>query len=515
MPSLEDRPTRRTRRPGAATDASSQRRTQYRRLINPFQPLRIFSDDHVAHIHRSALNILETHGIKILSPEARSRFAAAGAILSEEEQLVRIGTDIVDQALKTTRPRVDLHALTPEQDVTIGEGHCAITPVSGPPNVTDSIRGRRAGTLQDFSDFVRLSQTFDVIHLLGPSVEPQDIPTNLRHLEVTRAQLTLSNKIPFVYSRGTPQVTDCFAMIRIAHGVNEVEFARRVFCYTNINTNSPRQIDIPMAQGIMDFAAAGQLSIITPFTLAGAMAPITVPGALALAHAEALAGITLSQLVRPGAPVAYGSFTSNVDMKSGSPAFGTPEYVKACFGAGQLARHVGLPWRSSGATASNAPDEQATYETAMSLWGALLGGCNILIHGAGWLESGLSASLEKFIIDIEMLQILAEVLQPVTMTDAEIGLDAIAEVPPGGHFFSVPHTMARYRTAFYSPLLSDWRNFGQWQEDGAKTASQRASDVWQRTLKEYRQPTLESAISEMLDDYVNRRGIEGGASPTA
>jgi trimethylamine--corrinoid protein Co-methyltransferase len=484
-------------------------------LINPFQPLRVFSEDHVAHIHRSALDILETNGIKVLLPEARKRFAAAGAIVSEDTELVRIGRDIVDNALQTTRPRVDLRAPSPDYDVTIGDGHCAIVPVSGPPNVTDLIRGRRAGALQDFCDFVRLSQYFDVIHLLGPSVEPQDIPPNLRHLEMTRAQLTLSRKVPFVYSRGTSQVADCFAMIRTANGADKADFERSVFCYTNINTNSPRQIDIPMAQGIIDFASAGQLSIITPFTLAGAMAPVTVPGALALAHAEALAGISLAQLVRPGSPIAYGSFTSNVDMKSGSPAFGTPEYVKACFGAGQLARHIRLPWRSSGATASNATDEQATYETGMSLWGALLGGCNIVIHGAGWLESGLSASFEKFIIDIEMLQIMAEILQPVIVTDDEIGLDAIAEVPPGGHFFSTPHTMARYRTAFYSPLLSDWRNFGQWQEDGAKTASQRATDIWQRTLQEYKQPTMDPAVTEALDAYVDRRRTEGGASPVA
>lgn len=515
MSSLETRSTRRPRRTGQPTALVSRRGIQYRRLINPFQPLRVFSDDQVAHIHRSALSILERDGIKILLPEARRRFATAGAIVSESDELVRIGADIVENALETTLPRVDLHALVPDHDTTIGEGHCAIGPVSGPPNVTDSIRGRRPGTLQDFSDFTRLSQSFDVIHLLGPCVEPQDVPSNLRHLEMTRTQLTLSEKVPFVYSRGTAQAEDCFAMIRLVHGIDEVQFSSRVYCYTNINTNSPRQLDIPMARGIIDFASAGQLSMITPFTLAGAMAPITIPGALTLAHAEALAGVTLSQLVRPGAPVAYGSFTSNVDMKSGSPAFGTPEYVKACFGAGQLARHIGLPWRSSAATASNVPDEQATYETAMSLWGALLGGCNIIMHSAGWLEGGLSASLEKFIIDIEMLQTLAEILQPMSLTDAEIGLEAIAEVPPGGHFFSTPHTMERYRTAFYSPLLSDWRNFGQWQEDGAKTASQRASEIWQRTLREYRQPARDPSVTEALNAYVERRRSEGGASPLA
>ena len=237
-----------------------------------------------------------------------------------------------------------------------------------------------------------------------------------------------------------------------------------------------------MSQGILDFAAAGQLLVITPFTLAGAMAPVTIPGALTQAHAEALAGITLAQIVRAGAPVVYGSFTSNVDMRSGAPAFGTPEYVKANFGAGQLARRLGIPWRSSNANASNIADAQAAYESEMSLWGALMGGCNFLIHGAGWLEGGLTASLEKFILDIEMLQMFAELFQPVAFSEDEMAFEDIREVGPGGHFFAAPHTMSRYQSAFYAPLVSDWRNFGQWTEDGSKTATERANLIWKRTL---------------------------------
>jgi trimethylamine---corrinoid protein Co-methyltransferase len=390
-----------------------------------------------------------------------------------------------------------------------------VTPVSGPPNAGDLDRGRRPGTMRDFRELLMLSQSFDVIHLLGPLIEPQDVPPPFRHLESTLAQLTLSDKTPFVYSRGGPQVEDCLAMIRIAHGVSEPEFRSRAYTYTNINTNSPRQLDIPMAQGILDFAAAGQLLIVTPFTLAGAMAPITIVGALALAHAEALAGIALAQFVRPGAPVAYGGFTSNVDMKSGSPAFGTPEYVKACFGTGQLARHVGLPWRSSNATASNTVDGQAVYESQMSLWGALLGGCNILIHGAGWLEGGLCASYEKFIIDIEMLQMFAEIFQPLISSAEEIGLNTIAEVAPGGHFFSTAHTMQRYKSAFYTPLISDWRNYGQWKEDGALTVTQRANKLWHKTLDQYTAPARDPAVLEELSEFVARRKSEGGAGPVS
>jgi len=253
--------------------------------------------------------------------------------------------------------------------------------------------------------------------------------------------------------------------------------------------------------------------IITPFTLAGAMAPVTVAGALTLAHAEALAGLTLAQIVRPGAPIVYGSFTSNVDMKSGSPAFGTPEYVKAAFGAGQLARFLGLPWRSSNATASNIPDAQSAYESQMSLWGALFGGCNFVLHAAGWLESGLTTSYEKFILDIEMLQMFAEVFQPVGAAPSDLALEAVAEVGAGGHFFGCAHTMERYRSAFYAPLVSDWRNSGSWADDGAKTATERASGIWRNELKRYVAPARDAAIVEELDSYVARRTAEGGAPP--
>lgn len=511
----EGRSGQRARRGNAhlADDGTRSRARKYRRLENPFVPLRVFSDDEVEHLHRSALAVLEQDGIRVLSPEGRRRFAGGGASVDAATEIVRIDRGLVERSLASAPAHVELTALRPDRNVAIGGRQVAVAPVAGPPNATDLVRGRRPGTLQDFADFVRLSQAFEVIHVLAPCVEPQDVPDEFRHLEMAHAQLTLSDKFPFVYSRGTPQVMDCFRMLQIAHGIDESQFTERVYTWTNVNTNSPRQLDVPMAQGIIDFAAANQLTVVTPFTLAGAMAPITLPGALVLAHAEALAGITLAQIVRAGAPVVYGGFTSNVDMRSGSPAFGTPEYVKACFGAGQLARRAGLPWRSSNVTGSNLADEQATYESAMSLWGALLGGCNLLIHGAGWLEGGLAASFEKFVLDVEMLQAMAETFQPIAVSDAEIGLDAIAEVPPGGHFMAVPHTLERYRSAFYAPLVSDWRNIGQWQEDGAKSAARRACEIWQRTLAEFESPARDPAVVEALQDFVSRRRREGGALP--
>ena len=221
----------------------------------------------------------------------------------------------------------------------------------------------------------------------------------------------------------------------------------------------------------------------------------------------------LTQAVRPGAPVVYGGFTSNVDMKSGAPAFGTPEYVRACWGTGQLARRVGMPWRSSASCTSNAPDAQAVWETQMALWGAMTGGANITVHAAGWLEGGLSASYEKFILDIEQLQQMAELMQPVRFDAGELALDAIREVGSGGHYFGAEHTMGRYETAFYSPFVSDWSNYGRWQEAGGRTATERASGLWKQALADFRPPPVVPAIAEEIDDFVARRVAEGGSPP--
>jgi trimethylamine--corrinoid protein Co-methyltransferase len=308
-------------------------------------------------------------------------------------------------------------------------------------------------------------------------------------------------------------VRDAIEMVRLARGVTHAELEAAPWCYTVINTNSPRQLDVPMCQGIIDFARAGQVAVITPFTLSGAMAPVTIAGALALQHAEALAGIVLSQITRPGAPVVYGSFTSNVDMKSGSPAFGTPEFVKGAFGAGQLARHIRLPWRGSAATASNMPDHQSVYEFLFSAWGSILAGVNMMIHAAGWLEGGLTASMEKFILDVEMLQTFAEIFRPLDASDAEIGFEALAEVAPGGHFFAAGHTMARYQNAFYTPLVSDWRNFGQWSEDGARSAVERANRIWKERLSRFQPPPMDEGRRAAVVDFVARRTAEGGALP--
>ena len=493
----------------------ADRSVRYRHLLNPFEPVKIFSDDQIESIHQAALGILERQGMRILSPRGRATLREAGATVDESTNMVRLDPGMVAQALTTVPPEAELVARDPARSCRVGGRHVVFAPVAGPPSVLDQRSGKHTGSLDDYRDFVRISQAFDVVHVLGQMVEPQDAPVAVRHLETTFAQLTLGNKVPYFYCRGDGQLADCFAMLRIAHNIDEETFRSRPRCYSICNTNSPLQLDVPMTDGIITFAANGQLVIVTPFTLAGAMAPISIGGALTLAHAEALFGITLTQIVRRGSPVMYGSFTSNVDMKSGSPAFGTPEYAKAAFGAGQLARRIGVPWRCSSATASNTPDAQATYESQMSLWGALLGGCHFVLHAAGWLEGGLTASHEKFILDVEMLQMFAELFQPVETTAEELGIEAIAEVGPGGHFFAAAHTMQRYRDAFYTPLVSDWRNYGAWAEDGARTATDRAGSIWDSTLQSFQAPEMDPATLQALTEYVERRRSEGGAQPAS
>ena len=487
------------------------RETAYRRLRNPFTPQRAFSDDAIAAMHEHALEVLETLGLKVLLPEARALYAGAGAIVDEDSQMVRIGREAVQAALASCPRAFPGLGAVPERTLDFSPGSLVFVGGSSCPNVSDLDRGRRPGSLADFTDLLKLSQHFDVLHALGNHTEPQDVPVHLRHYAMTRAQLTLSDKMPFVLSRGTEQVTDCFEMIRLARGLSPERFRDSVHTYTIINSNSPRVLDRSMAQGIIDFARHGQLMIMTPFCLAGAMAPISIAGALTLQHAEALAGITLSQLSRPGAPVLYGSFLSNVDMKSGSPAFGTPTHLQATLGAGQLARLLGLPWRAGAGTAANVVDAQAALETQFSLWATVLAGANFCLHAAGWMEGGLTHSYEKCVVDVEMLQMLAELCVAPPDDEDSMGMAAIAEVQPGGHFFAAAHTMARYRTAFHEPMIADWSNFGTWTEHGSRTATERAHEKWKQVLAEFSPPPAAAACAERLDPFIARRSAEGGA----
>ncbi|WP_461472508.1 trimethylamine methyltransferase family protein [Pararhodobacter sp.] len=497
------------RRRGSA--APPQRAVNYRRLHHPFTPQAVFSDDEVAAIHHTALRVLEELGMKILLPEARAILKAAGARV--EDEMVFIGRDMVAAALASAPRSMRLRAANPAREITYEPGALVFTPGSGCPNVTDALRGRRPGSLESYLETLKLHQSFDVIHILGPSAEPQDIAPNLRHLAMMRAQMELSDKPMFVYARGRGQVEQSLEMIRIGLNLSEEDFASGSWAVTVINSNSPRILDNPMAQGLIDFARAGQMSIITPFCLAGAMAPVTVAGALTLQHAEALTAITLVQMTRTAAPISYGGFSSNVDMKSGAPAFGTPEHVKLQIGAGQLARFIGLPWRSAAGSASVIADVQGATETIMALWGGLMANATMLVHAAGWLEGGLSFGYEKFITDVEALQTLAELCTRPSGAAEEIGFEALAEVPPGGHFFAAQHTMARYATAFYPPLIADLSNHGSWAAAGGLSATDRATRRWQEVLERFQPPGTGADAAARLEAYVARKTARGGAAP--
>ncbi len=481
----------------------------WRSLRNPYAPIEVLSAEQIEAIHDTSMQILEEIGMDFLHPEAREILGRAGAEVEPGSERVRFDRGLIEEAVGHAPAEFTLHARNPAHDLTIGGNHINFATVGSAVNASDLAGGRRDGNYEDFCDLIRLAQAFNTVHLIGGyPVEPIDLPPETRHLDATLAFVTLSDKAYHGYSLGRTRILDVIEMTRIARGLSEAELAREPSLFTVVNTSSPLRLDGPMIEGVIEMARRNQPVVLTPFTLAGAMSPVTLAGALAQQNAEALAGIAFAQIVNPGAPVVYGGFTSNVDMKSGAPAFGTPEYTKAALASGQLVRRYNLPYRSSNANASNAVDAQAAYESEMSLWGAVMGHANLVKHGAGWMEGGLVASFEKMIVDAEILQGMAEFLRPIEVDDGALALDAIAEVPPGGHYFGAAHTMARYETAFYSPMLADWRNFEQWREAGALTAEQRANAIWKSILESFEPPPLDKAIDEELTAYIAKRKEE-------
>lgn len=510
-------PTRGRRRRGrGGADAAPEvkREVNYRQLRNPFPAMNVFSEDEITNMHETALRMLEELGMKVLHAEARKIYAAGGARVDEDTEMVFIGRDMIEAALTSAPRSIQCRAGARERDITLELGSLVFQAGAGAPNATDLERGRRPGSERDYIEYLQLTHHFDVFQMISPQVEPQDVPVHLRHYFTTQAQMTYTDKFPFIFSRGTPQVMDSFEMIRDFRGLSDDAFMANPHCYTIINTNSPRTLDIPMAQGLIDFARNGQVSIITPFTLMGAMAPITVAGSINLSHAEVLAALTLTQLARPGAPVCYGTFTSNVDMKSGAPAFGTPAHFQASLAAGQLARFLGLPWRSAAGSAANINDVQAANENQMGLWGCLMAGATVVIHSAGWLEGGLSVSYEKLVTDAEVLNMIAELCAGAQAGEDEIGYEtAMKAVEPQGHFFAAPQTMARYNTEFYEPVVHDYANFGTWTERGSLDANQRATQVWKRIVAADERPEIDQNRLEALKSFVAKRTAEGGAPP--
>ena len=501
-----------SRRGGARRPRSTTlRQLPWSEVRNRFPPLDVVSADQLEHIHNASLEVLEELGMEILGGDARQFYREAGADVDDSTMRVRFDRGLVLEAISTIPREFTLHSRVPERNIILGGNRIVTAAVSSPPNVSDLDNGRRPGTFEDFRKLVQVAASLNCIHFFGGyPVEPIDLPVPTRHLDCYLTFITQTDRVWRTYALGAERSRDGIEMNRISRGIDMDEMIAKPGLITLINTNSPLRLDEPMSQGLVEMARAGQAVSITPFTLLGAMAPSTLAGALVQQNAEALAALALVQIVRPGNPSVYGGFTSNVDMKSGAPAFGTPEYVKATLAGGQLARRYGIPFRSSNVSASNAVDSQSAYESGMSLWAAFLAHGNFIHHAAGWMEGGLVASFEKMIVDAEMIQGMFEILAPTVVNDAEIGMEAMAEVGPGGHFFGTGHTLERYQTAFYAPILSDWRNYETWVEAGSPDAALRANRIWKQLLEDFKEPPLDPAIREELDAFVARRKAEGG-----
>jgi len=474
-----------------------------------FDPIRAVSDDELEAIHQASLRVLAETGIDFLDDTARRQLAEVGADVDGDR--VRFGPELVAHLISTAPAQFTLHGRDPIRDLVLGGDHIVYTSVASPPFVTGLGRDRRNGNREDYRNLIKMGQVLNAVHTVaGYPVEPMDLHPSVRHLHATHDMLTLSDKFPFVYSLSRQRNQDAIEMVRIARGIDKATINDETSIFSVINASTPLRYDTVMLHGIQEMSAANQLIVITPFTLAGAMAPVTVAGALVLQNAEALAGIAYTQVVRPGAPVSYGGFTSNVDMRSGSPAFGTPEYWKACLVGGQLARRYGVPYRSSNVNASNSVDAQSAYESVIAIWGAVMGGVNLLLHGAGWLEGGLLASYEKMVIDADLLNMVTEMLRPLTVDDATLAVEAIAEVGPAGHFFGTPHTQERYTTEHFQPMISSWTNFENWDEAGRVEAHERAEKLAHQILAAHEEPPMPEERRAELDEFVTHRVTEGG-----
>jgi trimethylamine--corrinoid protein Co-methyltransferase len=477
--------------------------------VNAMPRYEILSEDAMEVLDRGWRRLVSELGIEFLLPEAVEAFRAAGQTV-EGENLVKLDPDFVLEHVAKAPREFDLQARNPDRAIHVGGDNMAFAPVYGSPFVRVGDE-RRDGTLEDFESFVKLAQSFEQLDCAGGTVvEPNDRPLDSRHLEMVLALQTLSDK-PYMGSvTSGPNAADTIAMGEILFGGREA-IERAPVSISLINVNSPLRFDDRMLAAMYEYVKANQAVIVTPFLLMGAMSPVTVPAALVQQMAEALAGIALAQLWRPGCPVVFGSFLSNTDMQSGSPSFGTPESAIGLLCTGQIARRYGLPFRTGGAlTASQTVDAQAAYEGLMTLLPTFLAGTNFVMHAAGWLEGGLVSSYEKFIVDIELLRMLRHEFQPLEIDEASLAFGAHQEVGAGGHFLGAAHTLERFRECFYRPLLSSTENFDRWTRNGGLDATARAANVWRETLEAYEQPPLDDGIRQQLEEYVVRRRAELG-----
>jgi trimethylamine--corrinoid protein Co-methyltransferase len=480
----------------------------FRQPRNPWKPLEILSADQIEHIHAASMRILEETGIDMLDDETIELWTRAGAKVDAELRRVWIDRGLLMGLVAQAPSSFRHHARNPEHTIFYGENAITFTPAAGMAYVTSRDFPRRTGTLNDLIDFIKVGQLVPVIHTAGgASVEPQDVPVSIRHLRRAIAVYTHTDKVTGGAAHGRVIPQDAIAMAKIVFGD---PLPAEPVLSSNINASSPLRYDSRMLGGALSYAREGQIVTVTPFILAGAMSPISMAAAIAQQNAEALAGIATLQIARPGAPCIYGGFTTNIDMKSGSPAFGTPEGAWAMAIGAQLARRYHLPYRGSGSLCTaKASDAQAGYETMWTLWPAVMSNTNQIVHAAGWLDGGLTISYEKFILDLEMLAMFQHFLGGFEISDDTLALDYIREVGPGGHHFGTAHTQARYTTEHYQSFVvgdrSSWEN---WEIAGAQEAAERANAVWKDLLAQYEKPALDPGIEEALREYAARRERE-------
>jgi trimethylamine--corrinoid protein Co-methyltransferase len=471
------------------------------RTIKPFE---ILGDEGLQLIEDNADTILERVGVDFLGyPRAKELLAGAGATVDGDR--VRFPRGLCRSIVQATAPdRYVQHARNPARSVTIGGDAMVFAPNYGSPFVFDLDGGRRYASMTDFTNFVKLAYLAPSIHHSGGTVcEPVDVPVNKRHLDMVHAHLRWSDK-PLMGSVTAPdRAADSVELTRIAFGG---DLGDRTVLTSLINASSPLTWDATMLGAADTYAQANQASIITPFILAGAMAPVTAAGVAAQSLAEALAGMAFVQLVRPGAPVVLGSFASSMSMQTGAPTFGTPEPALVLYTMGALARRLGVPFRSGGSlTASKLPDAQAAYESAATLLPTVMGGVNFVLHAAGWQEGGLAIGYEKFILDVDQLGMMEVFARGVDLSPNGQALDAILDNPPGQHFLGTAHTLANFERAFYRSATADNASYEQWTEEGGLDAARRANAIWHRQLDEYEPPPIDDAVEAELADYVGRR----------
>jgi len=468
----------------------------------------ILSQDSLAVLDKGWKRLVSEIGVEFMSERARDLFREAGQKVDENN--VRFDPEWVLEQVAMAPREFDVQARNPAKSVHIGGDDMVFSGVYGPPFVREG-DVRRDATMDDFRNFTKLAQSFSMLDSAGGVIcEPNDAPLDSRHLDMIYALQTLTDKIYMGNVVSGVNARDTIAMTEILFGGRDV-IEKTPATISLVNCNSPLRWDDRMLDAQFEYSAANQPVVITPFLLMGAMSPVSIPATLAQQMAEALTGIALSQLIRPGCPVIFGSFLSNIDMQSGSPQFGTPESAVGLLCTGQIARHFNLPVRSGGGlTSSQVPDAQAAYEGLMTMLPTFLAGINWVMHTAGWLDGGLVASYEKFVIDMQILEVLQKEFTPLEFTEESLAFGAHEEVGHGGHFLGAAHTMERFRTCFYRPFLSSSDNYDRWMRQGAKDAASRASDIWKKKLAEYEQPPLDEAIRAELEAYVTRRRAELG-----